>query len=543
MLSDLRLQGPGRILTRIVIKNYRGLRDFSLELTSGLNILVGDNDSGKTTVLEAIRLALTGRVGDRLAGQGLSPYHFNQDAAAEYITKIRAGHSIEPPHLVIDVHLELTDATATLKGKNNLAGDDEPGLRLQASLDHAYAEEYRTFLQDPGPTALVPFEYYKVEWLNFAGNAVTRRGVPASVSNIDASSIRLQNGADYYLQQIINAQLEPKQRVELARAYRTLRETFADDPAIAKVNEFLQKSGGGLSARQLSLAIDISKKTAWENSLVPHLDDLPFPFVGHGSQSALKILLALERTAEESQVVLVEEPENHLSPASLNDLVHRISERCDGKQVIVSTHSSYVLNKLGLDSLVLLHDGKNMRLADVPADTLDYFKKLSGYDTLRLVLADRVILVEGPSDELIVQRAYLDRYGKLPIQDRVDVINVRGLSFRRFLDIAKRLGKRVAVVTDNDDKPAADVLENYKDYASNRITIHTGEQDAGRTLEPQMVRSARLATLNEILGCEETTEEALAEVMKKAKTDWALRVFESATTIQFPPYILEALDH
>ena len=83
MLSDLRLQGPGRILTRIVIKNYRGLRDFSLELTSGLNILVGDNDSGKTTVLEAIRLALTGRVGDRLAGQGLSPYHFNQDAAAE----------------------------------------------------------------------------------------------------------------------------------------------------------------------------------------------------------------------------------------------------------------------------------------------------------------------------------------------------------------------------------------------------------------------------------------------------------------------------
>jgi putative ATP-dependent endonuclease of the OLD family len=388
----------------------------------------------------------------------------------------------------------------------------------------------------------VPFEYYKVEWLNFAGNAVTRRGVPASVSNIDASSIRLQNGADYYLQQIIDAQLEPKQRVELARAYRTLRETFGDDPAITKVNEFLQKSGRGLSARQLSLAIDISRKTAWENSLVPHLDDLPFPFVGHGSQSALKILLALERTAEESQVVLVEEPENHLSPASLNDLVHRIDERCDGKQVIVSTHSSFVLNKLGLDSLVLLHDGKNMRLTDVPADTLDYFKKLSGYDTLRLVLADRVILVEGPSDELIVQRAYLDRHGRLPIQDRVDVINVRGLSFRRFLDIAKRLGKRVAVVTDNDGKPAADVIARYADYTGDDIAIHTGEQDAGRTLEPQMVRAAGLAVLNEILGREETTEEALAEVMKKAKTDWALRVFESTTAIQFPPYVLAALE-
>lgn len=530
------------MLTRIAIKNYRGLRDFALDLTPGLNILVGDNDAGKTTVLEAIRLGLSGRIGDRLAGQGLSPYHFNQAKVAEYVAKIRDGVRIEPPPLIIDVHLEATEATAPLKGANNLLGENEPGLRLMASLDHAYAEEYGAFLRDPGPTALVPFEYYKVEWLNFAGNAVTRRSVPASVSNIDATSIRLQNGADYYLQQIIGEQLEPNQRVELARAYRTLRETFGADPSIEAVNAFLQRSGGDLSDRQLSLAIDISKKTAWESSLVPHLDDLPFPYVGHGSQSALKILLALERTADESQVVLVEEPENHLSPASLNDLVQRISERCEGKQVIISTHSSYVLNKLGLDRLVLLHEGKNMRLKDVPADTLDYFKKLSGYDTLRLVLARRVILVEGPSDELIVQRAYLDRHGKLPIHDRVDVINVRGLSFKRFLDIARQLGKRVAVVTDNDGKTSEEVRFGYAEYLGEAITVHTGERDDGATLEPQVVRSAGRAALNELLGRDEATDEALSELMQKAKTDWALRVFESNEKITFPPYVYEALD-
>lgn len=39
-------------------------------------------------------------------------------------------------------------------------------------------------------------------------------------------------------------------------------------------------------------------------------------------------------------------------------------------------------------------------------DTYSYFKKLPGYDTLRLILAHRVILVEGPSDDLIVQHAY-----------------------------------------------------------------------------------------------------------------------------------------
>ena len=41
---------------------------------------------------------------------------------------------------------------------------------------------------------------------------------------------------------------------------------------------------------------------------------------------------------------------------------------------------------------------------------MNYFKKLPGYDTLRLVLAKRVILVEGPSDELVVQRAYRDAH-------------------------------------------------------------------------------------------------------------------------------------
>lgn len=311
---------------------------------------------------------------------------------------------------------------------------------------------------------------------------------------------------------------------------------------IEAINEFLQKSGGDLSDRQLSLAIDISKKTAWESSLVPHLDDLPFQYIGHGSQSALKILLALERTADESQVVLIEEPENHLSPGSLNALVHRISERCEGKQVLVSTHSSYVLNKLGLDNLVLLHEGKNMRLEDLPSDTLDYFKKLSGYDTLRLVLANRVILVEGPSDELIVQRAYYDKYGKVPIQDGVDVINVGGLSFKRFLDIAKQLDKRVAVITDNDGKSVEEIQAKYKDYVSAKITIHTGAQDVGRTLEPQTAHSAGVDALNEILGTEHQSADELAETMTKAKTAWALRVFESEKTIDLPPYVLAALE-
>ena len=79
-----------------------------------------------------------------------------------------------------------------------------------------------------------------------------------------------------------------------------------------------------------------------------------------------------------------------------------------------------------------------------------FFKKIAGYDTLRLLLCEKAILVEGASDELVIQKAYMETHeGRLPIQDNIDVISV-GTSFLRFLELASVLGIKVAVVTDND---------------------------------------------------------------------------------------------
>jgi len=51
-------------------------------------------------------------------------------------------------------------------------------------------------------------------------------------------------------------------------------------------------------------------------------------------------------------------------------------------------------------------------LNDLLDSTKAYFKKLPGHDTLRMILAKRTILVEGPSDELIVTKAFLQKHGK-----------------------------------------------------------------------------------------------------------------------------------
>lgn len=439
------------MLTKIAIKNYRTFQNFTLDFDPRMNILVGDNDRGKSTLLEAVGLALTGRVRGRLLAQELSPYLFNKNAVEGYIAALRDGFEAKPPEIIIDLFLDGKIAPATLKGMNNLLKSDEPGVRIRASLNPDHEAEYREFIKDPLQVRLVPTEYYRVDWLDFGGNGITFHRIPATASLIDATSIHLQSGVDYYLNNIISSHLAATERVELSRAYRSLRENFADDASIVKINEKLRGAPREVSDRELTLSIDVSQKSNWESNIVPHLDDLPFQYVGKDEQSTLKILLALNKQVDDAHIVLVEEPENHLSFTNLGKLIRRISSKCEEKQVFITTHSSYVLNKLGLENLVLLSAEKGFRLSNLPTGTQDYFRKLSGYDTLRVVMAHRSILVEGPSDELVIQRAYHDVHGCLPSEDGVDVINIRGLSFKRFLDIASLLEhNQVAVVTDND---------------------------------------------------------------------------------------------
>lgn len=531
------------MLTKIIIQNYRTFRDFKFVFDPTMNILVGDNDAGKSTILEAIGLALTSKIHGRPLAQDLSPYLFHRDVAAEYVSALREGREAKPPEIIIDLFLDPKSGPAALRGTNNLLKVDEPGVRVRVALNPDYEPEYKEFIKDPNKVRLVPTEYYKVDWLGFSGNGITFFSIPATASLIDAANIHLQSGVDYYLKTLINGHLGADERVKLARAYRSLRESFAEDDSIVKINEALRGAPSDVSDRELTLSIDVSQKSSWESSIIPHLDDLPFQYVGKGEQSTLKILLALNRKVEEAHIVLVEEPENHLSFPNLGRLVKKISDKCADKQVFITTHSSYVLNKLGLEKLVLLSPTEGFRLDSLPADTQDYFRKLSGYDTLRLVLAKRSLLVEGPSDELVVQRAYKDVHGVLPVEDGVDVINVRGLSFRRFLDIASLLTQnRVAVLTDNDGKNADEVMQRYAAYvAFSNISVHVGQDQGYATLEPQLFKANDLVTMNTVLGQNFTSEDDLLAYMKSHKTTCALAIFESDQTINMPEYIRDAV--
>ena len=65
-------------IDKVKITNFKCYEEtFSLDLNDGLNVIVGPNESGKTTILEAIHLALTGLLHGRPLRNDLTSYLFN----------------------------------------------------------------------------------------------------------------------------------------------------------------------------------------------------------------------------------------------------------------------------------------------------------------------------------------------------------------------------------------------------------------------------------------------------------------------------------
>ena len=77
-------------ISKVRIVNFKKFKDeFVFELNDGINILVGDNNSGKSTVLEAVHLALTGVYNGRYIKNDITQYIFNNDVVEQYIKKVK----------------------------------------------------------------------------------------------------------------------------------------------------------------------------------------------------------------------------------------------------------------------------------------------------------------------------------------------------------------------------------------------------------------------------------------------------------------------
>ena len=533
-------------IRKVNIENFKCYKGkFTIDFNENINIIVGNNEAGKSTILEAIHLALTGILNGRYLRNELSQYLFNFEILENYFTQVNRGNPVELPYINIEIFF-LDNENPILKGNNNTDKEDCEGVSFKIEFDENYKEEYETLIK--GKISTLPIEYYKITWRSFARENITSRSIPLKSVIIDSSSYRFQNGSDIYISRIIKDNLDNKQKASISQAYRKLRETFMEDESIKEINKKIKETPD-ITEKDVEISVNLSTKDAWETTLMTYLNKIPFHQIGKGEQCIVKTNLALShKKNSEANLILLEEPENHLSHTKLNEFVKSIITNHNEKQIIISTHSSFVANKLGLENIILLNNGEKSYLKSLSVDTYNFFKKLPGFETLRLVLSQKAILVEGPSDELIVQKAYMDKYaGRLPIENGIDIISVK-LTFKRFLEIAKEIKKQVAVVTDNDGKYEITIEEKYKDYEKiENIKIFFDKNNDLNTLEPQFVNANRtkLKELCEVIGIDSSkydTEEKITKYMQNNKTDWALSIFESDTVLNYPDYINRVID-
>lgn len=539
-------------IKEIYIENFKCFNGaFRLKLKPGCNILVGDNDAGKSSILEAINLALTGFFHGRYLKTDLSQYLFNNKVVENFLTSLSSGKNPPLPHILIELYFT-EDGHPQFIGDKNTLKQKECGLGFKISFDEKYNQEYKDLIQR-GELKTIPIEYYDISCYSFAREAVTTRSIPIKSAFIDSSNNRLAYGSDIYVNRIVKDLMDSSELVGVSQAFRVARENFSENTSIKQINSKIKKASR-LSEKEIKIDIDLPTKNAWESAIVTYVDNVPFHFIGKGEQSIIKTKLALAHDkTQEANIILLEEPENHLSHSNLNKLLKDITAKENSKQFLITTHSSYVANKLGLENLIFLNQQKTFSLADLDSSTKIFFKKVAGYDTLRLLLSKKTILIEGDSDELIVQRAYMDNHdGHRPIEDGIDVVSV-GTSFLRFLEIANKIGISTTVVTDNDGNLSA-LEKKYCDYLGSNskenikicydpiVVTGTMKNFNYNTLEPTLLRANSLKKLNEIFATSYECEDDLLKYMHDNKTECALAIFEALQHIEYPEYIKKAIN-
>lgn len=533
-------------IRKILVKNYKSLKDVVIDLNPEVNIFVGNNDAGKSTILEVLSILTTGKLNGFAFDRQLKSTLFNNETRAEYLAEIKKENTPELPTIILEAYFD--DEDPEYSGTNNDLGEDCSGIRVEVDMSAMNAATYQKMLEEK-QVEDIPVELYSVTFSYFNGNGVAFRYAPFNSLFIDTTRKDYGNIVDRFVADSISNNLTEQEITDIATAYRYSRQQFHDHDLIQQLNKSV-KGQVVIPGREISIDLKEESANDWKKQMSIIVDSIPFDSIGFGTQNSIKIELAMKNASQQANIVLMEEPENNLSYTNMTLLVKHILDS-KGKQVFISTHSSYIANKLSLDNVILVNQGKVASYSELNDDTKKYFVKLPGYDTLRFILADKVILVEGPTDDLIIQKAYKDTYGNLPIEDGIDIIVVDSLAFKRYCDIALLMKKTVVIVTDNDGDIQTKIKEKYSDYLScAELTFIYEKDETLNTIEPSVLAvnsSDGIISDNfkEVISsrgsmCKKSYQEVLS-FMTNNKAEWAFRVFESDKEINYPEYIQDVV--
>lgn len=581
------------------IRNFRGIEAIDLQFNKGLNILIGENNAGKSTIIDALRLCFSYGEQRRDIYITDSDFHVPKSQISDVIYDIEF-------HLYFEI--EDNNEVAWF---NDLLSVHEDGTRnLQMHFRYYKDENERIRLSVWGGTnegqSISQEVFYLIHhvYLDALRN-VTYHLRPRNGSKLGQLYTNIKTNPDHEFD------LETKKRLA-----RKVSNSISDDAewskhiekGKSKINSHLAETSFADKQQKIDisfLSFDFRKLVDNLKIQIPIYDDslidedssiqkyLELEQNGLGYNNLIYTATVLgdlkqikEKDKESYAALLIEEPEAHLHPQLQNLFFKYFSKLKDDEdfQIFISSHSPTITAKADLDSLIVLQNIDNgvsaipIKATGLEPENKKYLQKFLDVTKSQLFFSNGVILVEGISEALLMptlskimsekksESLELDKNG-------IEIVNLGNLGFSHFgllfnnEDNDKNLKTRCAIITDDDrGKNNGEITgraQNTLDLAGNNLSVFPAEETfefelfiAGDNKDIMLSVFGKMhpQTVKDIPSSGDIKDRARAFVRKlesnKAKSEFALQLSikldnekEERDKFTVPKYIERAIEY
>lgn len=358
-------------ITKIYLKDFRCIEELEIELSES-TVIIGENNAGKSSVLDAVKIAL-GRKWGRSGATGFSEFDFRSED----------GKGVVP----ISLMLEFAEAAADeWPAEVTAALNDIIRTEPHSDVDSVLMRVNCTF-ESVSKSVEPEWQFLNDKGVPFSGKGARNQNLQAffdyvpsfSMAAIRDATNEFGNRSMFWLPLLKSIEVPDDRAAELEARFASLNdELLAADPKLDSIKSALGEitsviasgAAGAVDVRAIPVKLwDIIRRS--ELVVQGRGSDpwLPIARHGHGVQSLSVIFLfrafvehVLSASRSESTPILtLEEPEAHLHPQACRALWRAINELPGQK--IITTHSPYFVQNVPFKDLIILRRGSRGPLA------------------------------------------------------------------------------------------------------------------------------------------------------------------------------------